>query len=42
MFVLAMRYERFLDVEGFDEHLPGRVVDAEDGLMLLDVVLSLF
>ena len=36
-----MRDERLLDIEGVDEHLPGVVVDAKDGLIFLDVVLSL-
>ena len=34
-----MRDKRLLDIEGVDEHLPSRVVDAEDSLMLLDILL---
>jgi hypothetical protein len=41
MFVLAMRYERLSDVECFNKHLPGWVVDTEHRLMLLDAVLPL-
>jgi hypothetical protein len=37
-----MRDERLLNVECFDEHFPGRVINTKDGLVLLDVVLSLF
>lgn len=40
LFVVAMRYERLLDVESLDEHLPRCVVDAEDGLVLLDYGFS--
>jgi hypothetical protein len=37
----ASSFSRLGDVEGLDEHLPGRVVDAENSLVLLNVVLAL-
>lgn len=36
-----MRYKRFSDIEGLNEHFPRRIVEAKDSLVFLDVVLTL-
>lgn len=36
-----MRNEGLFDIEGFNEHLPGGIVDAEDCLVLLHVFFPL-
>jgi hypothetical protein len=37
----AMRNQRLFDIESLNELLPGRVIDAEDGLVFLNFLLSL-
>jgi hypothetical protein len=39
--LFSMWDEGLGDVEGLNKHLPSRVVDAEDSLVLLDIVFSL-